>query len=259
MPKNTVFASELPWPDYHAAVKDGDTTILIPIGSMEQHGHHMPLHVDVLLPTEFARRAALETDSLVAPAFTYGYKSHQKSGGGNHLPGTTSLDGATLVAALRDVIKEFARHGVRRICLVNGHFENSWFIIEGIDLALRELRWDGVSDMKIVVLSYWDFVGPQDIPRLYPDGFPGWELEHGGVLETSLMLVLYPEFVQLERAIDVEPACFPPYDVYPTKREWTPDAGTLSSPRAASAEKGQFLLDVCTKGIVAALRAEFGS
>ena len=79
-------------------------------------------------------------------------------GGGNHLPGTTSLDGATLVAALRDVIKEFARHGVRRICLMNGHFENSWFIIEGIDLALRELRWSGIDDMKIVVLSYWDFV-----------------------------------------------------------------------------------------------------
>ena len=102
MTKNSAFASELTWPDYDAAVKDGQTPILIPIGSMEQHGHHMPLHVDVLLPTEFARRVALEIGALVAPPFTYGYKSHQKSGGGNHLPGTTSLDGATLVAALKD-------------------------------------------------------------------------------------------------------------------------------------------------------------
>lgn len=259
MQLQTAFASELSWPRYHEAVREGATPILIPIGSMEQHGHHMPLHVDVLLPTEFARRAALEIGGLVAPPFTYGYKSHQKSGGGNHLPGTTSLDGATLVAALRDVIKEFARHGVRKICLVNGHFENSWFIVEGIDLALRELRWDGVRDMKIVVLSYWDFVDKATIARLYPGGFPGWDLEHGGVLETSLMLALHPDLVHLDCAVDHAPAQFPPYDVYPAKPEWTPASGTLSSPREASAEKGQILLDVCSRGIGDALRREFGT
>jgi len=258
MQATTAFASEMTWPAYDAAVKNGTTPILIPLGSMEQHGHHMPLHVDVLLPTEFARRAAIEVGGLVAPAFTYGYKSHQKSGGGNHLPGTTSLDGATLVAALRDVIKEFARHGVRKICLVNGHFENSWFIIEAIDLALRELRWDGVTDVKIVVLSYWDFVGPDALAQLYPNGFPGWELEHGGVLETSLMLALHPALVHLHAAVDVAPATFPPYDVYPVKPDWTPPSGTLSSPKEASAEKGQILLQVCTAGIVKALVTEFG-
>lgn len=258
MKHSTAFASELTWPDYAAAVQGGQTPILIPIGSMEQHGHHMPLHVDVLLPTEFARRVALEIGALVAPPFTYGYKSHQKSGGGNHLPGTTSLDGATLVAALKDVVKEFARHGVRKICLVNGHFENSWFIVEGIDLALRELRWDGITDLKVVVLSYWDFVHKEAIAKLYPGGFPGWDVEHGGVLETSLMLALHPEHVHLHRAVDHTPATFPPYDVYPVKPEWTPPSGTLSSPKDASVEKGHILLDVCTSGIVGALRAEFG-
>jgi creatinine amidohydrolase len=257
MPDNTVFAAELAWPDYHGKVRDGAVPILLPIGSMEQHGHHMPMHVDVLLPVEFARRVASEIGALVAPPFTYGYKSHQKSGGGNHLPGTTSLDGATLVSALRDVIKEFARHGVRRMCLVNGHFENSWFIIEGIDLALRELRWDGIDDMKIVVLSYWDFVDKATIARLYPDGFTGWDLEHGGVLETSLMLALYPHLVHLDRAVDHPPAEFPPYDVYPPRREWTPASGTLSSPKQSSREKGEILLDVCVAGIVRALRDEF--
>ena len=257
MPTDSVFAAELPWPDYDSRVRDGAVPILIPIGSMEQHGHHMPMHVDVLLPTEFARRVAGEVGGLVAPPFTYGYKSHQKSGGGNHLPGTTSLDGATLVSALRDVIKEFARHGVRRICLVNGHFENSWFIIEGIDLALRELKWGGIHDMKIVVLSYWDFVDKTTIAKLYPNGFAGWDLEHGGVLETSLMLALYPHQVRLERAVDHAPASFPPYDVYPPKPEWTPVSGTLSSPKEASAEKGEILLQVCVDGIVGALNTEF--
>lgn len=257
MARQTCFAAELPWPDYHARVHDGGTPVLIPIGSMEQHGHHMPMHVDVLLPVEFARRVADRIGALVAPPFTYGYKSQQKSGGGNHLPGTTSLDGATLVAALRDVIKEFARHGVRRICLINGHFENAWFITEGIDLALRELRWDRIDDMKIVVLSYWDFVDEPTIQRLYPDGFPGWAVEHGGVMETSLMLALHPGLVELDRAVDHPPATFPPYDVYPVRPEWTPSSGTLSSPRAASREKGETMLEVCVDGIVRALETEF--
>lgn len=259
MTLRTAFAAELAWPDYHAAISGGRAPILIPVGSMEQHGHHMPMHVDVLLPTEFARRAAERVGGLVAPAFAYGYKSHQKSGGGNHLPGTTSLDGSTLVKILRDVITEFVRHGARRFVLMNGHYENAWFIIEGVDLALRELRWDGIRDVKIVVLSYWDFVDAETIARLYPDGFPGWAVEHGGVLETSLMLVLHPHLVNLDRAIHHEPASFPPYDVYPVKPEWTPPSGTLSSPRNASREKGEILLQVCTDGIVRALEQEFGA
>ena len=58
MPQQSVFAAELSWPDYDARVRDGTVPILMPIGSMEQHGHHMPMHVDVLLPVEFARRVA---------------------------------------------------------------------------------------------------------------------------------------------------------------------------------------------------------
>jgi creatinine amidohydrolase len=71
------------------------------------------------------------------------------------------------------------------------------------------------------------------------------------------MLALYPDLVDLGRAIDHPPATFPPYEVYPIKPEWTPPSGTLSSPKNASREKGEILLDVCTSGIVAALRTEF--
>ncbi|MEH6472407.1 MAG: creatininase [Halopseudomonas sp.] len=257
MTRDTVFAAELAWPDYDEKVRSGNPPLLIPIGSMEQHGHHMPMHVDVLLPTEFSKRVAEQVNGLVAQPFLYGYKSHPKSGGGNHLPGTTSLDGSTMIAALRDIIKEYVRHGVRQIALMNGHFENSWFIIEGVDIALRELRWDGIDDVKIVVLSYWDFVTDATIETLYPEGFSGWDIEHGGVLETSLMLALYPELVEMERAVIHPPASFPPYDVYPVNPDWVPACGTLSSPENASKEKGEILLEVCTKGIVKALKAEF--
>ena len=77
------------------------------------------------------------------------------------------------------------------------------------------------------------------------------------MLHTSLMLALSPNLVALERAVDHPPATFPPYDVYPVKPEWTPASGTLSSPKHASEEKGQILLDVCTAGIVKALQDEF--
>ncbi|GEM_PF-2349263 len=71
------------------------------------------------------------------------------------------------------------------------------------------------------------------------------------------MLALYPDLVRLDRAIHHEPASFPPYDVYPAIPEWTPASGTLSSPKEASAEKGEILLDVCIEGIVRALETEF--
>ncbi|MDE0418653.1 MAG: creatininase [bacterium] len=258
MSQQSVFAYELTWPEYDRLVRDGNTPILIPVGSLEQHGHHMPMHVDVLLPGEFSRRVAERIGALVAQPFTYGYKSQPKSGGGNHFPGTTSLDGATLVNALKDVIKEFVRHGIRKVVLMNGHYENSWFIVEGVDIALRELRWDGITDVKIVVLSYWDFVTDATVEQLYPEGFTGWDLEHGGVLETSLMLTLYPHLVHMESAIDHPPASFPPYDVYPVNPDWIPASGTLSSPRNATKEKGDMLLEVCTAGIVEALTKEFG-
>src|SRR3546814_18567694 len=99
---DSVFAVELPWPEYDRRVRDGAVPILLPIGSMEQHGHHMPMHVDVLLPVEFARRVAVAVGALVAPPFTYGYKSHQKSGGGTPLPRTTNHERPPLRPALPD-------------------------------------------------------------------------------------------------------------------------------------------------------------
>src|SRR3546814_12031670 len=87
-PGSTRTDTLFPYTTLFRSVRDGAVPILLPIGSMEQHGHHMPMHVDVLLPVEFARRVAGEVGALVAPPFTYGYKSHPKSGGGHHLPGT---------------------------------------------------------------------------------------------------------------------------------------------------------------------------
>lgn len=254
---NNVRIAELAWPEYDARVKNGKTMVLLPIGALEQHGHHMSMNPDVLLPTAIAENVAEQIGALVAPAIAYGYKSQQKSGGGNHMPGTTSLDGITLTNTIKDILKEFARHGVRNVVMINGHFENSMFITEGVDLAIRELKWEGIRDFSVVILSYWDYVTEETIREIYPYGFPGWAVEHGGVLETSLMLHLHPHLVDMSKVVDQEPATFPPYDFFPVKPEWTPCSGCLSSAKPASAQKGKLLFEVCVKGIAEQLAVAF--
>lgn len=253
---NRVRIAELAWPVYAEKVKSG-AVVLVPVGALEQHGPHMSMNPDVLLPTAISERVAAQMGALVAPAIAYGYKSQQKSGGGNHMPGTTSLDGLTVTSIIRDVLKELARHGVRKVVLVNGHYENSAFITEGVDLALRELRWDGIRDFRSIILSYWDFIDQQTIDAIYQGDFPGWAVEHGGVLETSLMLHLHPDLVDMSQVRDHPPATFPPYDFFPIKPEWTPESGCLSSASRASAEHGQLILTVCVQGIGDALRTAF--
>lgn len=255
----TVMIGEMNWCDYHQRIKDGTPPVFIPLGALEQHGPHMSMNVDVLLPTAMAQAVATETKGMVAPAFVYGCKSQVRSGGGNHLPGTTSLDGEVFSHTLRDVLCEFARHGARRFVLINGHFENSQFITEGIDLALRRLQSFGIKGVRVMVLSYWDFIGEQEITKLYPNNsFPGWSVEHGGVLETSMMLYLHPELVNMNAAVDIAPAQFPPYDVFPPDPTWTPAPGTLSSPKNASREKGELIVSVCRDKIIDGVHDVFG-
>ena len=253
------FLAELSWDRFRDAVAGGDVPVLIPAGSTEQHGLHLPLNTDQLLPTEVCRRVSEQRRALIAPTLTFGYKSQQKAGGGNWFPGTLSLDGSHLVGWVKNVLTELGRHGVRNICIVNGHYENSWFLHEAVDLALREMRWDGVTDARIMLTSYWDYIGRDTIERIYPDGFAGIELEHAGVMETSMMLAAHPRLVHLDRADDHPPAQFPLYDLYPPRTGLTPKAGSLTSPKRATADKGEILFQVTSAGIAKSLLTEFGA
>ncbi|MFD1213058.1 creatininase [Arthrobacter sp. GCM10027362] len=254
---NSVFMEDLDAFTYRRQLAEGNGVVLIPAGSIEQHGPHMPLNVDVLLSRAMSGSLAEAIGALVAAPIVYGYKSQQRSGGGNHLHGTTSLDAATIIAISKNLTLELARQGVRKIAFVNGHYENYQFLYEGVDLALRELRLGGVEDMKVVLLSYWDFIDEATIAELYPNGFPGWDVEHGGVLETSLMLHLHPGKVDVDRIADLPPARLPNYDVLPVRPELTPDSGCLSSAADATADKGEILLKRATAGMAAALETEF--
>jgi len=257
----TVRMNELSWTDYDRKVREENPVVFVTVGSHEQHGPHLPMCCDEVIPTAIAEKAAERIGGLVAPSIVFGYKSQPRSGGGNHIPGTISLDAANLIGTVKDVITELARHGVRRIVLMDGHYENTMMIAEGIDLALRDLRRDGVSDLKIMRIGYYEFTTREVGQAVWPDGFPSWPLEHAGVMETSIMMYLRPELVHLDRVPSHPPAEFPPYDVYPvTWENWPslPRDGALVASTTASAEKGKLLFDCYVKGTADAVAREFG-
>lgn len=253
---STVWMNQLSWVDYEARLKRDQPAILLPVGALEQHGPHLPLGTDGMLSSAVAADAAARIGALVAPGLSYGYKSQPKCGGGQHFCGTTSVDAATMIGSVRDAVREFARHGATKLVIVNGHYENQWFITEGIDLGLRDVG--GSAALQVMRLEYWDFLSETTLATVFPDGFPGFALEHAAVIETSLMLHYHPSLVRLDLIPDEPPVDFPPYDVYPTRKHWVPLSGVLSSARGSSADKGEAMANELSVRIAAAIKHEFG-
>lgn len=253
---STVWMNQLSWVEYEARLKRDQPAILLPVGALEQHGPHLPLGTDGMLSSAVAADAAARIGALVAPGLSYGYKSQPKCGGGQHFCGTTSVDAATMIGSVRDAVREFARHGATKLVIVNGHYENQWFITEGIDLGLRDVG--GSAALQVMRLEYWDFLSEATLATVFPDGFPGYALEHAAVIETSLMLHYHPSLVRLDLIPDEPPVDFPPYDVYPTRKHWVPLSGVLSSARGSSADKGEAMANELSVRIAAAITHEFG-
>ena len=243
------------WTAYRDRLKD-NPIIFLPVGALEQHGPHLPMGCDAILSEAMAVRVADALDGLQLPALRYGYKSQARSGGGQLFPGTTSLDGATLTATLRDILRELARHGARRIVVVNGHVENQWFLTEGIDLALRDLG-PSQGQMKILRCEYWNYTPQEVLESMFEGAFPGVDLEHAALLETSMMLALQPQLVDLDAIPEDALGEFPGHDVYPQDGRGVPSSGVLAPARAASAEKGRTLIESTVAEMVAAMRREF--
>jgi creatinine amidohydrolase len=257
MHQDTVLLAELPWPEFARRVATG-SPVFLPLGATEQHGRHMAMNVDVVLPMAICERVAQAVGGLVAPAIPFGNRSQPRSGGGSSFPGTLNLKAATVSAIVRDIIMDLVRHGVTRIVLVNGHYENIWPAIEGIELALDALGPTRSATVTILRIDHWDMVRAETLARIFPDGYPGIELEHASVLETSMMLALRPDLVDLSAAWHDGPARFRPYDRYPQPPTELPPSGVLSSTEGASAEKGAWLLSDAVTGIERAVRSEFG-
>lgn len=249
--------AEMTWMEWRERVAEG-APILLPVGSTEQHGPHLPLGTDVYIPNDICARMARDLRAVIAPAIPYGYKSQPKSGGGQGFAGTTSLDAHTLALVIRDVVRDLGLHGARRVVLINGHFENTWPIVEGLDLAQRELKRDGVNDMVLLRLDLGDFIRPKTLDRVFPAGFPGAELEHAALMETSVMMHLEPHLVRMERIPTHGPADFPLYDRLPFPVERIPPTGVLADASQSRPEVGEWIVgdivELATEAIREGLR-----
>ena len=254
--KNTVFLAELTWPEAQEQIASG-APVILPVGATEQHGRHMALNVDVVIPTAIAERAARRFGGLVAPTIAYGNRSQPRSGGGPGFPGTVNLTAHTLSLVVRDVLTNLFRQKVRRIIVLNGHYENVWPVIEGIELALDAIGRDHCDGLIVLRIDHWELIRPDTLARVFPDGYPGIELEHASVIETSMMLALRPDLVDLSKALHDGPARFPPYDRYPVPPAEVPASGVLSLTAGSSAEKGNWLLADCEERIAEIARNEF--
>ncbi|GAA1158189.1 creatininase [Ornithinicoccus hortensis] len=255
----TVCLAELDAHTYAEWLGSGSRTVVVPVGALEQHGPHLPMGTDAILSTAIAEQVATLVGAKVAQPISYGYKSQQKSGGGDHLVGTTSLDAATLVGLTRCLVSSLLEQGVRHVVFLNGHYENYQFLYEGVDLAVRDAGLGAEDEACVLLLSYWDYVSQETLDEVYQGSFPGWDVEHGGVLETALMLHLRPESVWLDRAVDHPPAELPRFDRLPVQPGRTPASGCLSAPRGANAAQGKLLFDQVTADLAADLTAELGS
>jgi creatinine amidohydrolase len=255
--RDSVLISELSWTEYDGKLKRDNPIIILPVGSLEQHGPHSPLASDTIIPTEIGKAVSARIGGLLAPAIAYGYKSMPRTGGGNHFPGTTSLDGDTLVRLTRDILCEFARHGAKRILILDSHYENEMFLIEGIDLALKDLKSWGVDDFKVMKVRYFEFISDATLAKVFPNGFPGWPLEHAGVMTTSVLLHLRPDLIHMDRVPDQEPIIYPPYDLFPVDPSQGTQTGILATAKGASPQKGKLLFDEIVEGIGNAVREAF--
>ncbi|MDB5524304.1 MAG: creatininase [Rhizobium sp.] len=254
--KETVFWAEQTWPDVHGKIAGG-APVFLPLGATEQHGHHMALNVDVVLPTAICERVAETVGGLVVPTLAYGNRSQPRTGGGPAFSGTLNLTAHTFSLVVKDVICDLFRQKVRRIVVVNGHYENIGPSIEGIELALDAIGRENADGLVILRMDHWDLVRPETIDRIFPDGYPGIELEHASVIETSMMLALRPDLVDLDRSLHDGPAKFQPFDRYPVPSSDVPPSGVLSMTEGSTGEKGEWLLSDSVTKMIAIVRQEF--
>jgi mycofactocin precursor peptide peptidase len=202
----------------------GRPTLLVPVGSTEQHGRHLPIDTDARVAAAVARRAAADAGVLVAPNVAYG-----ASGEHEGFPGTISIGHE----ALRLLLVELGRSAARwagRLLFVNGHGGNVPTLVD----AVRLLRYEGRDAAWFACAAGGD--------------------AHAGRTETSLMLGLAPALVRPDRPAG-NPA--PLGELLPAMRTGGVAAvspnGVLGDPAGASAEEGEHLLASMADALVTAL------
>lgn len=238
---------EMRWPDFVGLDRDR-VVVLIPFGSIEQHGPHLRLDEDIqnaLAVSELASAASSKV-VLVAPPVWWGLAPHHMG-----LPGTITLRLETIDALVHDLCASIASHGFRRILLVNGHGGNA--------PALAATTVQLSADLRLFVssVSYWSLI-PDVLAEVGTSDFGG--MGHAGEMETSIALYLRPECVAemlpaadlptyrgRHEAIDFRAPgpVLTPLDMARDTRD-----GIIGDPSVATREKGRSIIEAIVSRLV---------
>jgi creatinine amidohydrolase len=238
-----IFWQEL-WRHEFMEILDQDPVVIVPTGSVEQHGPHCPMDVDIAGPFYMAVASAQRVDDfpvLVAPPVWSGF-THYNMG----FPGTISLRLETYQNLLADVLRSIYANGFPRIVVLNGHGGNT-----APNRAVTTQL--GQEDIFPITFSYWQAVSAE--LSAWSEADAG-SIGHGGEWETSLQLYLRPHLIDERRMVaDVFPnpysADLREFAEYAERRRDTAGGtGVMGNPLVASAEKGARLFNAITDKLV---------
>jgi creatinine amidohydrolase len=227
---------DLTWRDVERLRASGCTTAILPLGSTEQHGPHLPFATDTLIADAVATRVAARLGgALCLPALPLGCADEHLG-----FPGTLSVAGDTLYAIVRDVGRALVRHGFARLLVFTAHGGNYRALRAVAERLAREvapLRLGVFLDTECLTRRLEAVVQARGVT-------PGEAGQHAGELETSILLAIAPGLVRRERLAPglVDPPLASDELFYPDLRRHAPD-GTVGDPRAASAARAADYLE----------------
>jgi creatinine amidohydrolase len=254
--ESKIYYDELTWPEMREAIAR-QPVILLPFGTIEDHGPHLPINTDNVivesLCLEAARRAPGEM--LVMPLVAYGLDEHHMD-----FPGTISVDMQTLLAYVSDVAISVARHGFTRVLVVNGHGSNAPLA----DLAARRVVLE--TGILCGAMSPNAAIDPTLAEPTLSQGrrSEAGGVAHAGEYETALMLHLRPDLVQMERAVremgQLKLSYFNWDHPEPSVLSWQDwwsrmsESGVCGDPTVATAEFGRALFETTVENLVRFVR-----
>ncbi len=232
----------LKWPEIEERLKIVDTAIL-PCGSIEQHGAHLPLDVDFYDACYLAEKVAeacCDPKPFVIPPIPYGVSYHH-----NDFKGTITVSNNALATIVYDIGMSLAHNGIKKLVLLNGHGDNAPTLKYAAQMINR--------DSKIFVCVESGETSDVDIYRLA-------ETEndiHAGEIETSTTLVLRPELVDMDKAVDETLDLGNEYLSFTSKRgvswyvhtERLSKSGVMGNAKLATVEKGKLIWEVMIKNL----------
>jgi creatinine amidohydrolase len=229
------------WTEIAALPDKANTVIVLPAGSIEQHGPHLPCAVDTIIAAGVVGHALARLPATV-PAFGLPPITYGKSDEHLHFPGTLTLEGPTLLDTITQIGESVYRAGFRKMLIVNGHGGQPQIM----ELAARELR---VRHGDYIVVPHFTWRVPHVAGRYLSERERRLAM-HAGHAETALIMALAPDTVHMEHAVAGYPPEFPSRILSPDGRPacaWTArdfgESGVIGDPFPATPEQGQAILE----------------